>query len=307
MMDRIDLNPAAAVNSTENRDGADSRSDSCSPQTIPVRVLNLKRSAARRLEISERLNSLGINHEFFEAIDGRALSPDELERLAPQSLLLLDRPLTAGEIGSAASHFKIIRQLAAENHEFACVMEDDAVPLSADIRLFLQPDTLKSLPEFDVLRLVSDPLRWKRPAWKVGQAHGRGIYAMARAGWGLQGVIYSRAGLHKMAAQLGAIRATTDFMLFHDCHVRGLRVVEVRPALVHHDESATDLKLQMLSATGLRPILDVAAMSSMDRLRRNLLRQRRKRMAIAGFVQVWGVGALLTRVLPWWPPGSYFR
>jgi len=86
-------------------------------------------------------------------------------------------------------------------------MEDDAVPLTADLHFFLDPATLNSLPQFDVLRMVSDPARWKRPAWKVAQIHGRGIFAMARPGWGLQGQIYSRSGLQKMSYQLGAISA----------------------------------------------------------------------------------------------------
>ena len=145
---------------------------------IPVVVLNLKSSAARRQQIGACLANLGIDHRFFDAIDGRLLSADERERLAPASSLVFDRPLTSGEIGCAASHFAVIQQLAGENHDFVCVMEDDVVPLSADIRHFLQAQALAALPEFDVLRMVSDPARWRMPAWQVARAHNRGIYAM---------------------------------------------------------------------------------------------------------------------------------
>ena len=165
---------------------------------IPVVVLNPKSSTTRRAEISARLDHLGTQYSAFDAIDGRALSASERENLAPSSALLFDRSLTATEIGCAASHFAAIRQLAAENHEFVCVLEDDAVPLTPDLRFFLEPQTLRAIPRFDVLRMVSDSARWKRPAWKVAEIHRRGIYAMARPGWGLQGQVYSRSGLHKM-------------------------------------------------------------------------------------------------------------
>jgi len=97
--------------------------------------------------------------------------------------------LTAGEIGCAASHFALIRQLAGEDHYFVGAMEDDVVPLPTDIGHFLQTQTLAALPEFDVLRSVSDPARWRMPAWEVARASDRGIYAMARPGFGTQGMI----------------------------------------------------------------------------------------------------------------------
>jgi GR25 family glycosyltransferase involved in LPS biosynthesis len=274
--------------------------------TISVVILNLKSSTTRRAEISARLDHLGIQYSFFDAIDGRALSANEREDLAPSSALLFDRPLIATEIGCAASHFAAIRQLAAKNHEFVCVMEDDAAPLTPDLRFFLEPQTLRAIPAFDVLRMVSDPARWKRPAWPVAEIHGRAIYAMARPGWGLQGQVYSRSGLHKMDSQLGAISAPADFVLYHDCHIRGLRVLEVRPGLLEHDELFRNPELQKLTSIGVRSVGNRRTMSLIDQLRRNLLRQRRKYMAATNFIRVWGPRGLM-HILRWWPPGAYFR
>jgi glycosyl transferase family 25 len=198
---------------------------------IPVVVLNLKSSTARRQQIDARLENLRIDYHFFDAIDGRLLSAKELERLAPPSSLLFDRSLTLGEIGCATSHFAVIRQLAGEEHDFVCVLEDDVIPLSDNIRHFLQSQTLAALPEFDGLRMMSDPARWRMPAWQVARVHDRCIYATARPGFGTQGMIYSRAGLRKIVGQIGAIKAPVDFMFFHDCHIAGLRVLEIRPGL----------------------------------------------------------------------------
>ena len=273
---------------------------------IPVVVLNLKSSTARRQQIDARLENLGIDYHFFDAVDGRLLSARELERLAPPSSLLFDRSLTSGEIGCATSHFAVIRQLAGEEHDFVCVLEDDVIPLSDNIRYFLQSQTLSALPEFDVLRMMSDPARWRMPAWQVARVHDRCIYAMARPGFGTQGMIYSRAGLHKMAGQIGAIKAPVDFMFFHDCHIAGLRVLEIRPGLFEHDQQFLHPELVKSSEIGARPIANRRSMSLNDRIRRNLLRQRRKRVAVRSFIQTWGLRGLL-RILLQRLPGPYFR
>ena len=275
-------------------------------EMVPVVVLNLKSSTVRRQQIDARLQNLGIDYHFFDAIDGRLLSAKELERLAPPSSLLFDRSLTLGEIGCATSHFAVIRQFVGEEYDFACVLEDDVIPLSDNIRHFLQSQTLAALPEFDVLRMMSDPARWRMPAWQVARVHDRCIYAMARPGFGTQGMIYSRAGLRKMVGQIGAIKAPVDFMFFHDCHIAGLRVLEIRPGLFEHDQQFLHPELVKLSDIGARPIANRRSMSLNDRIRRNLLRQRRKRMAVRSFIQAWGLRGLL-RILLRWLPGPYFR
>jgi len=85
------------------------------------------------------------------------------------------RPLTRGEVGCAASHFALIRELAGEAHDFVCVIEDDAIPLSV---IFSSRRRLRRCRN-SMLRMVSDPARWRMPAWQVARVHDRGIYAMA--------------------------------------------------------------------------------------------------------------------------------
>jgi len=135
----------------------------------------LKSSTAWREQIDARLAKFGIDYRFFDAIDGRQLSAEERERLAPPSSLLFDRPLTQGEVGCAASHFALIRELAGEAHDFVCVIEDDAIPLSV---IFSSRRRLRRCRN-SMLRMVSDPARWRMPAWQVARVHDRGIYAMA--------------------------------------------------------------------------------------------------------------------------------
>jgi glycosyl transferase, family 25 len=270
---------------------------------IPVIVLNLARSTTRRAQIAARLDSLSIKHRFFEAIDGRQLSPQDRERLAPPSALLFDRPLTAGEIGCAATHLAVIREIAEGADQFVCIIEDDAI-VSADIALFLEPAAISALPRFDVMRFVSDPLRWRFPAWEIGRIHDRGVCTMSRPGFGTQGQIYSRDGARKIASQVSVVRAPIDFALYHDCHVSGLRVLEIRPEVIQHDLQLIDRTLQSLSEVGARSSADHD--DTAGRWKRKIWRWRRKSMAARAFVRLRGVKGVLQLIFGW-RPGSYFR
>jgi hypothetical protein len=83
-------------------------------------------------------------------------------------------------------------------------------------------------------------------------------------------------------------------------------VLEIRPGLFEHDQQFLHPELVKSSDIGSRPIANRRSMSLNDRIRRNLLRQRRKRMAVRSFVQAWGLRGLL-RILLQWLPGPYFR
>jgi hypothetical protein len=83
-------------------------------------------------------------------------------------------------------------------------------------------------------------------------------------------------------------------------------VLEIRPGLFEHDRQFLQPDLVKSSDIGARPIANRRSMSLNDRIRRNLLRQRRKRMTVRSFIQAWGFRALL-RILLLWLPGPYFR
>ena len=274
---------------------------------IPIIVLSLNESTLRRSQIASRLDQLQLPHRFFDAIDGRTLSTEQLECSAPRSALLFDQPLLPAEIGCAASHLAVLKQVAAGGDPFVCTMEDDAEPTSADLSAFLDLEALKTLPDFDVLRLVSDPARWKMPAWEVGRLGGRSVCAMARPGWGLQGQVFSRAGARKICSQVAAIRAPIDFILFHDCHVNGLRILEVRPGVIQHDLKLVQPELMQISIIGKRHEIDKQRMSTSQRRERRRWRWRRRKMAMAAFFKVWGPWAFVTQILPRGRPGTYFR
>lgn len=114
-------------------------------------VINLTRSFERRRTMARRLDQLGIVHEFFTAIDGRAGEHLQFSNYSEAKCLRAwRRPLTPGEVGVFASHYLLWRR-CAERNEPLIIMEDD-VELSPSY-----PDVIQVLPalsDFGYLRLA---------------------------------------------------------------------------------------------------------------------------------------------------------
>ena len=240
--------------------------------------------------MAARLNALEIPHTFLKAIDGRALSAAELERSSPRHKLAFGRPLMPAEIACGLSHLAAIAEGARLDCDFFCVLEDDIIP-APKLPLCLAHDALAALAEFDVLRLFTHLDRWEKPSRIVDHLHGSIVVRMLRPGWGCQGQIYSRQGARKALAALTSVCAPIDYALYHDCHVLGLKVIELRPGMVERDHAQD-------SSIGLREWVK-GPETSAERLRRALTRARRKGRAAASFFRAWGVREFLS-FLPLW-------
>jgi glycosyl transferase family 25 len=95
---------------------------------LPVFVISLPQSVARRAPLIAALTRLGIAHEVVEATDGEKLVRrgevpwSDASTFEPQPLL--GRRLTAGEIGCAVSHLALWQRIAGAGAP-AIVLEDD--------------------------------------------------------------------------------------------------------------------------------------------------------------------------------------
>jgi glycosyl transferase family 25 len=95
---------------------------------IPVFVINLKRSAERRLHTTEQLNELSVTFQFVEAIDGDLITEQEIRNSNDYGIYksgFHSNYLGKEEIGCALSHLKIFRKMVDEKIELACILEDD--------------------------------------------------------------------------------------------------------------------------------------------------------------------------------------
>lgn len=79
-------------------------------------VISLERSVERRRCMSERLRGAGLDFEFFDAVDGRAVDRSQY----PSARSLLD-----GELGCYLSHVAVWRHLAQSDLDSLLVLEDD--------------------------------------------------------------------------------------------------------------------------------------------------------------------------------------
>ena len=95
-----------------------------------VYVINLETSVERRARLGQLLAALGVEHEFFRAIDGRAGATAFEACDVRQYQLNTGRMPSDGEVGCYASHLRLWQRCAAAN-ESLVVMEDDAEPQPA--------------------------------------------------------------------------------------------------------------------------------------------------------------------------------
>ncbi len=97
-------------------------------QNIPILVVNLKRSKDRRSYMQQQLDAYGVRYQFFPAVDGKTLTPQQRACYSEEeSLRRFGHPLTNGEIGCALSHLQIYKKMVAEDIAELLILEDDIV------------------------------------------------------------------------------------------------------------------------------------------------------------------------------------
>jgi GR25 family glycosyltransferase involved in LPS biosynthesis len=92
-------------------------------------VITLPDSTSRQESVKSQLHALNLPFEFFEGVDGRKISDDEIAKYydTKRANKYLGRDITKGEIGCALSHKNIYEKLIANNIQRAIVLEDDII------------------------------------------------------------------------------------------------------------------------------------------------------------------------------------
>jgi len=95
---------------------------------IPVFVISLKDSYNRRKHIEKHLKELGLNFEWFDAINGSKLAPAEIKDLVDEAKLKKDPFfLSPGAIGCQLSHYYLYKEIIKRNLQYALILEDDII------------------------------------------------------------------------------------------------------------------------------------------------------------------------------------
>jgi len=94
---------------------------------MKIFIINLAEDAERREFVRVQLESFGLEYEFFPAIRGASLSPEEREQFydRKKALLYRSRDLTNTDLGCSLSHVMIYRRIVQENIPLALILEDD--------------------------------------------------------------------------------------------------------------------------------------------------------------------------------------
>lgn len=175
---------------------------------MKIVVISLPDDAARRAEIGARLQELGLDHEFFDAIDGRQGVPVEYEPM-------LDRPaiesfwrrLTNGEIACALTHAFAAR-MVGEGNEPAIILEDDAI-LPDDFARLVRSGLLEASGHDLVLLYHHNTraVKWPRQPLFDGYE----LRVPLKAPWGAVAYYVSPEGARTIAARSLPIRGVADW------------------------------------------------------------------------------------------------
>ncbi len=248
---------------------------------ISLHVISLEADRERHAFMQRQLEGLGIPFRFFNAVDGRKMTPAALEAAAPGGGVDYCGLLTPGEIGCALSHLAVIRMIAESEHQYGAVMEDD-VFLMPEARKFLDEQFLRALPAFDIFQLGSKYARGPRLALSIGNIDGHEMRVLPRCSFSMCGLIYTREAARSITASIADISAPIDNMIFYDRRPFGLRVVELRPSVVRQND-------ELASAIGSRP----RPKHLFTKLGREVRRFRNWTRRWRSFVRGWGLLSIL--------------
>ena len=96
---------------------------------IKILIISLLRSPDRREAIAERLNGLGLDFTFVDAVDARMLPKESVEAIQEAQRAHRDYGRTIGvtEIACAMSHAAAYREIQNAGLDGAIILEDDAI------------------------------------------------------------------------------------------------------------------------------------------------------------------------------------
>jgi glycosyl transferase family 25 len=92
---------------------------------LPILLINLNESKGRLENSRQELAKFGLSFERLEAVDGRKMSKDELDKISPWDKSAFFKPLSPGEVGCYLSHVAAAEKIVRENWSHALVFEDD--------------------------------------------------------------------------------------------------------------------------------------------------------------------------------------
>ncbi|MBR7651417.1 glycosyltransferase family 25 protein [Brucella oryzae] len=211
-------------------------------------VINLDRSTDRLKEIAEEFERVDVRFIRLSAVDGRALSPEDMERLTPATSLW-PHAITPSELGCYLSHRKCLEIIANGKEEYGAVFEDD-VSFSPHIGRLLKDESWIP-PSADLVKLeTTSKTVLVGKLSEIADTHIR-IGRLLSIHLCTGGYIISRSAAQKVLSLMEQVLVPIDNLIFdpnYDCF-HSLKIYQVSPAvciqrrrLGEHQESLIQLE-----------------------------------------------------------------
>lgn len=176
---------------------------------IPGYYINLDRADARRAYMQGEINRLGLPVSRVAAVDGRALTDADMQRLHPSAVM---HQMAKAEVGCFLSHRNCWKKIAESAAKFGAVFEDD-IAFSDDAVTFLEDDIW--LPDGADLAKIESTRRMvmlDRRALVV--RGGRRLSRLTSLHLGAGGYVLSKDCAARLVAMTETITMPVDHALF---------------------------------------------------------------------------------------------
>ncbi|XP_049818713.1 glycosyltransferase 25 family member [Aethina tumida] len=161
-------------------------------------MINLKRRPERRRRMLNVFDELGINATILDAVDGKSLDDDELQKitfLPNYADPYHKRPMTKGEIGCFLSHFHIWKEIIDKGYETTLVLEDD-IRFEPFFRARVKSvmEELAKIPDWDLVYFGRKRLQEADEPW----VEGSNLLVHAGYSYWTLGYVLSQKGAQKL-------------------------------------------------------------------------------------------------------------
>jgi len=123
---------------------------------VPICVINLERSEARRAEMTRQLSALGLPFKIVKAVDGKNVDRSVLEKdySSSESRRIHGKDLTSNRIAASLSHISVYQWMVREKVGCAVILEDD-VYVGASFKMFVSSLPSMFDDEWEIINLFS--------------------------------------------------------------------------------------------------------------------------------------------------------
>jgi len=182
---------------------------------IPCFVVNLATATQRREAMADLCERHGITPRWFDAVDGRIISADELPKhFASEIAARVYGTMSRSEIGCALSHMEIYRLMVDQGIASAVIFEDD-IDLAPDFATLLDQGTglssMFSANDPVMVQLTHVPRGYRFGARKIGR------YAIVRPHggvWLTAGYFITLAAAKRILEGAYPVRTVADHWLY---------------------------------------------------------------------------------------------